>query len=57
MTKLLVLGLLEEHPMSGYDIQQKISMADAERWGGVLVGSIYHALKKLKNKQEQKYII
>ncbi len=33
MTKLLVLGLLEEHPMSGYDIQQKISMADAERWG------------------------
>ena len=48
MTKLLVLGLLEEHPMSGYDIQQKISMADAERWGGVLVGSIYHALKKLE---------
>lgn len=34
--------------MSGYDIQQKISNADAERWGGVLVGSIYHALKKLE---------
>ena len=48
MTKLLVLGLLEERPMSGYDIQQKISMADAERCGGVLVGSIYHALKKLE---------
>ncbi len=48
MTKLLVLGLLDEMPMSGYDIQQKISNADAERWGGVLVGSIYHALKKLE---------
>lgn len=53
MTKLLVLGLLDAHPMSGYDIQQKISMADAERWGGVLVGSIYHALKKL---EQENYI-
>lgn len=39
--------------MSGYDIQQKLSGADAERWGGVLVGSIYHALKKL---EQEKYI-
>ncbi len=53
MTKLLVLGLLDERPMSGYDIQQTIRKADAERWGGVLVGSIYHALKKL---EEEKYI-
>lgn len=53
MTKLLVLGLLEEQPMSGYDIQQKIIGADAERWGGVLVGSIYHALKKL---EQENYI-
>ncbi|MGY3779190.1 PadR family transcriptional regulator [Isobaculum melis] len=48
MTRLIVLGLLDEQPMSGYDIQQKIRHADAERWGGVLVGSIYHALKKLE---------
>ena len=53
MTRLLVLGLLDEQPMSGYDIQQKIIGADAERWGGVLVGSIYHALKKL---EQEKYI-
>jgi DNA-binding PadR family transcriptional regulator len=53
VTRLLVLGLLDERPMSGYDIQQKISMADAARWGGVLVGSIYHALKKL---EQEKYI-
>ncbi len=51
MTRLLVLGLLDEKPMSGYDIQQLISSADAERWGGVLVGSIYHALKKLEQEK------
>ena len=39
MTKLLVLGLLDGGPMSGYDLQQKLGGADAERWGGVLPGS------------------
>lgn len=53
MTRLLVLGLLDVQPMSGYDIQQTLSMLDAERWGGILVGSIYHALKKL---EQEKYI-
>ena len=48
MTRLLVLGLLDDGPLSGYHIQQKICRADAQRWGGVLVGSIYHALKKLE---------
>ena len=48
MTRLLVLGLLDEGPLSGYDIQQRMRRADAERWGGVWTGSIYHALKKLE---------
>lgn len=52
MTRLIVLGLLSEKPMSGYDIQQSISDRDAERWGGVLIGSIYHALKKLEKEQQ-----
>lgn len=47
MTKLLVLGLLKKEPLSGYDIQTMLAMSDAESWGGVLVGSIYHALKTL----------
>jgi DNA-binding PadR family transcriptional regulator len=34
--------------MSGYDIGQTLLMTDAERWSGVLVGSIYHALKKME---------
>jgi DNA-binding PadR family transcriptional regulator len=45
---LLVLELLDVQPMSGYDIQQMFKLTDAERWGGVLVGSIYHALKKME---------
>lgn len=48
MTRLLVLGMLDVQPMSGYDIQQALQMTDAERWGGVLIGSIYHALKKME---------
>lgn len=34
--------------MSGYDIQQALRLTDAERWAGVLIGSIYHALKKME---------
>ncbi|MEK4059794.1 MULTISPECIES: PadR family transcriptional regulator [Paenibacillus] len=48
MTRLLVLGMLNVQPMSGYDVQQGLQMTDAERWGGVLIGSIYHALKKME---------
>ncbi|MCR6098028.1 PadR family transcriptional regulator [Salipaludibacillus agaradhaerens] len=48
MTRLLVLGMLDMHPMSGYDVKQMLQLNDAERWAGVLIGSIYHALKKLE---------
>lgn len=48
MTRLLVLGILDVQPMSGYDIQQTLQMTNADRWGGVLIGSIYHALKKME---------
>lgn len=49
MTRVLVLGILDVQPMSGYDIQQMLRLSDAERWGGVLIGSIYHALKKMES--------
>ncbi len=51
MTRILVLGMLDNQPMSGYDIQQMLKLTDAERWGGVLIGSIYHALKKLEQEK------
>ena len=50
MTKLLVLAILDMKAMSGYDIQQMMQTTDAQRWGAVQVGSIYHALKKLEHK-------
>lgn len=51
MTRLLVLGLLNTQPMSGYDIKQMLETIDAKRWADVLIGSIYHALKKLEQEQ------
>lgn len=48
MTKLLVLAMLGLKPMTGYDIKTMLELNDAERWGGVLIGSIYNALKKLE---------
>lgn len=48
MTKLLVLAMLGLKPMTGYDIKVMLELNDAERWGGVLIGSIYNALKKLE---------
>jgi DNA-binding PadR family transcriptional regulator len=48
LTQLIVLGMLEMRPMSGYDIQMTLQQLDVEKWSGVLVGSIYHALKKLE---------
>lgn len=51
MTRLFVLGFLNVQPLSGYDIQQILQLNDTERWGGVLVGSIYHALKKMEKEE------
>ncbi len=48
MTRLLVLGMLDIQPMSGYDVQLMLKLNDSERWAGVLIGSIYHALKKME---------
>lgn len=50
MTQLFVLGLLNIQAMSGYDIQQKLLEWNVSIWSEVLVGSIYHALKKLEQK-------
>lgn len=51
MTRLLVLGILKMKPMSGYDIKQILTLKNADQWGGVLIGSIYHAIKKLEQEK------
>jgi DNA-binding PadR family transcriptional regulator len=48
MTRLMVLGLLRKHPMSGYEIQQFLQLSHVDKWAGILPGSIYHALKKME---------
>lgn len=47
MVRLLILGLLGQRPMSGYEIQQFLEVSKVDQWSDVLPGSIYHALKKL----------
>jgi DNA-binding PadR family transcriptional regulator len=47
LTRLMVLGLLTYKPMSGYELQQALIVSQADKWAGILPGSIYHALKKL----------
>jgi DNA-binding PadR family transcriptional regulator len=46
--RLLVLGLLEERPMHGYEILQLIGEGELDRWTPVQAGSIYYALNKLE---------
>lgn len=40
--------MLSIKPMSGYEIKSMLELNDAQRWAGVLPGSIYNALKKLE---------
>jgi DNA-binding PadR family transcriptional regulator len=45
--RLLVLGLLAERPMHGYELRKLAEDNRIEAWAGVLPGSIYHALRQL----------
>jgi DNA-binding PadR family transcriptional regulator len=47
LTRLFVLGLLMQRPMSGYAIQIILQLSQTQQWARVLPGSVYHALKKL----------
>lgn len=46
--RLLILELLSQQSMSGYQMKQILEQTDAKRWSGVLPGSIYNALNKLE---------
>ncbi|MEU4545658.1 PadR family transcriptional regulator [Nonomuraea dietziae] len=47
-TRLLVLGLLNEGPRHGYEINQLVTAGALDQWTDVKPGSIYHALAKLE---------
>ena len=49
--RLLVLGLLQQRPMHGYELKRIAHENRIESWSGVLARSIYHALKTMQREQ------
>ncbi|GIP58784.1 PadR family transcriptional regulator [Paenibacillus woosongensis] len=48
MTNLILLALLRERPMHGYELQQLIQTSRMDTWTNLLSGSIYYALNKME---------
>ncbi|WP_020618359.1 PadR family transcriptional regulator [Paenibacillus daejeonensis] len=48
MTNMIILALLRQKPMHGYEIQQLIQQSRMDLWANLLSGSIYYALNKLE---------
>lgn len=48
VTDLIILSLLRQRPMHGYEIQQTIQTSRVDVWTNVLSGSIYYALNKME---------
>lgn len=46
----MLLGLLQQRDLTGYEIVQYLNLSHAESWAGIKVGSIYYALKKMDEK-------
>lgn len=46
---LVVLSLLSERPMHGYDINQELEKRDVQDWAGVSRPQVYYSLNKLKS--------
>lgn len=54
---LVVLSLLSECPMHGYDINQELERRDVQDWAGVSRPQVYYSLKKLKSLEMIREII
>jgi DNA-binding PadR family transcriptional regulator len=46
--RLMVLGLLNDSPKSGYAVQKWLEESSADAWADVQIGSIYHALRQME---------
>src|SRR5262245_2007133 len=46
-TRVLILGVLRDGAMHGYEVRKRLEGWGAERWANVAYGSIYHALTKM----------
>lgn len=45
---LVVLSLLSEHPMHGYDLNQELEKREVRDWAGISRPQVYYSLNKLK---------
>ncbi|SCZ07624.1 PadR family transcriptional regulator [Alkaliphilus peptidifermentans] len=48
MIKIMLLGLLQQRDLTGYEILQYLKLSHAESWAGIKIGSIYYALNKME---------
>lgn len=48
LVNLIILALLRQRPMHGYEMQQIIQTTRMDEWANLLSGSIYYALNKLE---------
>jgi len=48
LTNMILLGMLMERPMHGYELQQQIQSRRLDVWAHILSGSIYYALNKME---------
>jgi DNA-binding PadR family transcriptional regulator len=46
-TRTLVLGVLHQRPMHGYEVRSTLEGWGADHWAGLSFGTIYFALKKM----------
>jgi DNA-binding PadR family transcriptional regulator len=46
-TRVLILGVLLDGPLHGYEVRKKLELWGAQHWANVAFGSIYHALAKM----------
>ncbi|MEU7695387.1 PadR family transcriptional regulator [Microbispora hainanensis] len=46
-TRVLILGVLLDGPLHGYEVRKKLELWGAQHWANVAFGSIYHALGKM----------
>ncbi|MBG0828432.1 PadR family transcriptional regulator [Planomonospora sp. ID67723] len=46
-TRVLLLGVLLDGPLHGYEVRRRLEMWAADGWANVAYGSIYHGLGKM----------
>ncbi|MFH5181926.1 PadR family transcriptional regulator [Paenibacillus sp. TAB 01] len=57
LTNMILLGMLMERPMHGYELQQQIQSRRLDVWAHILSGSIYYALNKMEKEGLVQYRI